>query len=71
MKFHSLNMIIWLVIVAQFIAYEVFTLLVIGDDHEPFTYYVRRIAGTWKSPLWYIVAGFLVWLIVHFLFVHK
>lgn len=67
MKFHNANIIIWLVIVAQFVAYEVFTLLIIGDRHEPFTFYVRRIAGSWRSPVWYLLAGFLVWLPIHFL----
>lgn len=71
MKNHTINIVIWLVILLQFIAYETFALVNTTDNHEPFTFYVRKIVGTWTSPVWYLGAGFLVWLIVHFLFVHR
>lgn len=71
MKNHNINIAIWAFIVVQFIAYEAFSLVNSTDHHEPFTFYVRHIVGRWTSPVWFLAAGFLVWLIVHFLFVHK
>jgi hypothetical protein len=66
-----MNILIWAFIVIQFVAYEIFALLHVGDEHEPFTFYVRRIVGSWTSPVWYLAAGFIIWMLVHFLFVHK
>lgn len=71
MKTHTWNIIIWGVIVVQFVAYEAFALLNSTDEHQPFTFYVRHIVGRWTSPVWFLALGFLAWLIVHFLFVHK
>ncbi len=71
MKAHTWNIIIWAIIVVQFVAYEAFALLNSTDEHQPFTFYVRHIVGKWTSPVWFLAAGFLLWLIVHFLFVHK
>ena len=71
MKAHTWNIIIWVIIVLQFVAYEAFALLNSTDEHQPFTFYVRHIVGKWTSPVWFLAAGFLLWLIVHFLFVHK
>ena len=70
-KTHSWNIIIWAIIVVQFIAYEFFALLNSTDTHEPFTFYVRKIVGHWTSPVWFLALGFIVWMAVHFLFVHK
>lgn len=71
MKAHTWNIIIWAVITLQFMAYEAFALLNSTDEHQPFTFYVRHIVGKWTSPVWFLALGFLTWLIVHFLFVHK
>ncbi len=71
MKLHNWHTIGWVVIVLLFILWEIIGLANNADPHKPFTYFVRKVAGTWTSPMWYIVAGFLIWLIVHFLFVHE
>jgi hypothetical protein len=70
MKLHTLWSLGWLVIVLEFIAFEVYSLADRSDETQPFTWYVRKIAGNWTNPTWFLIAGFLVWLIVHFLFVH-
>lgn len=61
MRLHTWNIFIWVFIILQFVAYEVFTLARPGDQHEPFTFYVRKIVGSWTSPVWYLAAGFIVW----------
>jgi hypothetical protein len=39
------------------------------DRWPTFTDLVRRIRGDYRSPMWWLIFGFLVWLIVHFLFI--
>lgn len=70
MKLHNWYTLGWGILVLLFIIWEAIGLYNRSDDLQPFTWFVRRIAGTWTSPMWYIVGGFLIWLIVHFLFVH-
>lgn len=71
MKAHNWHSIGWAVIVLLFVLWEIIGLANKADANQPFTYFVRKIAGTWTSPMWFLVAGFLAWLFVHFLFVHK
>jgi hypothetical protein len=70
MKLHNWHSIGWVIIVLLFILWEVIGLANRADAHQPFTFFVRKIVGTWTSPLWFLALGFLLWLIVHFLFVH-
>lgn len=70
MRLHNWFALGWVLIVLQFIAWEAWGLANNADDKQPFTYFVRKIVGTWTSPVWYLALGFLVWLIVHFLLVH-
>ena len=51
-----------------FILWEAIGLANHNDANQPFTFFVRRIAGSWTSPTWWLVGGFLLWLLVHFLF---
>jgi hypothetical protein len=71
LKLHTLWTIGWGVIILEWLVWEIIALTDHSEETQPFTWYVRKIAGTWTSPMWYLVAGFLVWLIVHFLFVHR
>lgn len=59
----------WVIIVLLFILWEVIGLANKADANQPFTYFVRKLAGNWTSPVWYLLLGFLLWLIVHFLFI--
>jgi len=65
---HSIG---WLVIVIMFVVWEIIGLRSRKDGKRPFTYYVRKVVGDWKNPIWYLGLGFLIWLIVHFLFVRR
>lgn len=71
MKLHNWHTIGWVVIVVLFAAWEFIGLSNNQDERQPFTFFVRKIVGTWTSPLWFLALGFLLWLIVHFLFVHQ
>lgn len=57
----------WVVLVAAFIVWEVIGLWKSTDLYHPFTFYVRKAAGTWRSPVWWIIGGFILWLLFHFL----
>lgn len=61
--------IIWGVITFAWCAYEAYALRRDDDKHQPFTYYVRRLFNTRdrSSVLYWILAGFWLWLGVHFL----
>lgn len=71
MRLHAWYTIGWVIIVLEFLVWETIGLVNKADGKQPFTWFVRKLVGTWTSPLWWLVLGFLVWLIVHFLFVHK
>lgn len=70
MKLHSIMTIAWIFVVIQFAALEAFALYNKHDDAQPFTWYVRKLVGTWTSPLWFTGLAFVLWLGVHFFFVH-
>lgn len=60
----------WLAWVLAFFGFEAFTLWREDDRFEPFTYYVRKtlwLRGGVRSPGWWIIAGGIAWLGVHFL----
>lgn len=61
----------WVGIILLFIAWEVVGLLNRFDEYHPFTFYVRKVVGTWTSPVWWLAAGFILWMLIHFLFVHS
>ena len=67
---HNWHTIGWVIIVLLFIAWEAIGLANRADANQPFASFVRKIVGTWRSPMWFLALGFLIWLIVHFLFVH-
>jgi hypothetical protein len=67
---HSWFAVGWIIIVLEWLTWEVIGITVHHGGIQPFTFYVRKIAGTWTSPMWFLTLGFLVWLIVHFLFIH-
>lgn len=61
----------WIVIILTWIVWEIIGLYSRTDENQPFTWYVRKVAGHWTSPLWWLVLGFCLWMPVHFLFVHN
>lgn len=71
MKLHSWHTIGWVIITLLFIAWEAIGLANNADQNQPFTYFVRKIVGSYTSPMWFLGLGFLCWLIVHFLFIHN
>jgi hypothetical protein len=71
MRLHNWYALGWVVIVLEFIVWEAWALTNVTDDKQPFTWYVRRIVGTWTSPVWWLALGFILWMGVHFLLVHR
>ena len=52
-----------------FVAWEYIGLANRVDDKQPLTYFVRKMVGTANSPVWWMMAAFLLWMFYHFLFV--
>lgn len=69
MKFHNWHTIGWVVIIMLFILWEVIGLANKADANQPFTYFVRKLAMI--EPLWFLFAGFILWMLYHFLFKHE
>lgn len=68
MRLHNWHTIGWVAIVLLFILWETIGLANKADANQPFTFFVRKIAGTWTSPMWWLIGAFCLWLIAHFLF---
>lgn len=65
-NWHTLG---WVIIVVLFIAWEAIGLANRSDPYQPFTFFVRKILGSWTNPVWWLGLGFMLWMLVHFLFV--
>lgn len=70
-NWHAWGWIIWAVASAGFFfVWEWIGVRVRDDDKQPLTFYIRKIVGTPNNPLWWILAAILLWMLVHFLFIH-
>lgn len=70
-QWHALGWIIWAVLTIGFFAiWEMIGLASRTDDKQPLTHYIRKMVGTPNNPLWWVLGAILVWMIVHFLFIH-
>lgn len=61
---------VWVVVVVVgFVFLEARGLRRDDDEHEPLTFYIRRLLRLHdrKQPMWWLLAGMLGWLAFHFL----
>lgn len=71
-NWHALGWAVWaFTTVVFFIVWEVIGLASRDDNRQPLTFYVRKMAGTPNNPVWWVLGAIFVWMIYHFLFVHK
>jgi hypothetical protein len=73
MRAHNWHALGWAIgiglFVVFFIIWEYIGLKDRADQYQPLTWYIRKMAGTPNSPVWWILAAFLLWMLYHFLFV--
>jgi len=70
-NWHTIGWIIWAVVtVGFFILWEVLGMASREDSRRPLTFFIRKMVGTPNNPLWWVVAAILLWMLVHFLFIH-
>lgn len=71
-NWHALGWVVWAALSLGFFAvWEFIGLANREDDKQPLTHYIREMVGTPNNPLWWILGAILVWMIVHFLFIHE
>ena len=71
-NWHALGWLVWgLGSVLFFAVWEYIALTDKEDSTKPLTYYIRKAVGDINNPLWWLLLGALVWMIVHFLFIHE
>lgn len=69
-NWHALGWVVWAVLTVGFFAiWEYIGLRDRMDHYQPLTFYIRKLAGTPNSPLWWFLAAILLWMLYHFLFV--
>lgn len=58
----------WGVLALVGFGYELYAIRKADDEHEPLTYYVRKVFNlrNRSGPLWWILLGFWLWLGLHF-----
>ena len=68
---HTIGWIIWAVVTAGFfILWEILGLASREDNRQPLTFFIRKMVGTPNNPLWWVIGGLILWMLVHFLIIH-
>lgn len=71
-NWHTLGWIIWAACtLIFFFIWEWIGLASREDDRQPLTFFIRKFVGDINNPLWWLLLGMLIWMIVHFLFIHN
>jgi hypothetical protein len=66
----TIGWVIWAFVTVGFFAiWETIGLRNAADDRQPLTFFIRKMAGSPNSPVWWLLGATLVWLLYHFLFV--
>ena len=62
--------ILWIIFPLTFVILETWGLMRTSDEKQPLTYWLREVLDLrkgWKSPGWWLVAGFIGWFGYHLL----
>jgi hypothetical protein len=71
-NWHALGWAVWAVATSAFFALWEWEGMASRDDNRyPLTHYIRGAVQTWRNPLWWVLGAILIWMFVHFLFVHE